>query len=250
MYVRHTYLQAYKMPLVSENIALIIFGVILVISAGLAWYMKSYAAYEPGMFHTFIAILSGLGVFVTFMFYYNVLLLQNQQQQLAALEQISNINSSVIDSVLDSMIKSSTIIPNFVLSITPLTNQVCCSTGTTGSTGCSIPVELDPITPETCTQKMVLSYRIFSLWQDVITSNKLIDFDPTAYVSNFLQRANSSQLYVQWTAAKIDFNPNTQTFGDLLFRFGLPITVQTPEEYSAVAIKLISDPQFQNIINT
>lgn len=236
------------MPLVSENIALIIFAVILVISAVLAWYMKSYTAYEPGMFHTFIAILGGLGVFVTFMFYYNVLLLQNQQQQLAALEQTSNINNSVINSVLDSISKSSNIIPNFVLSITPLTNEVCCSTGTTGGTGCSIPVGPDPVTPETCTQKMVLSYRIFSLWQDVITSNRLINFDPTAYVSNFLQRANSSQLYVQWTAAKIDFNSNTQTFGDLLFQYGLPITTQTPEEYTSVAQKLIADPKFQSII--
>lgn len=238
--------------LVSENLALIIFGVILLISGIMAWWMGSYNTYDKGSFHTFIAILAGLGVFVTFMFYYNVVSLQNQQQQLAAAQELARINDSVLNSVLDEIKNASVIIPNFVLSITPLTNTICCTigvTGETGSTGCSIPVESDPINPQTCTAKMILSYRIFSLWQDVIMFDKFIDCGTVSYIANFLQKANSSQLFVQWNVGKINFDCETQKFGDLLFEYGLPITTQTSQEYNDTALKFITDPRYKTIIN-
>lgn len=236
------------MALLSTNIALLVFGVILIISAVIAWKMKSYEKYDKGAFHTFIAILAGLGVFVTFLFYYNLIELQNIQQQLAAVQELSKINDSVLNSVLNELKTASNIIPNFVLSMTPLTNEVCCATGPTGETGsCTIPDSPDPVNPQTCTEKMVLSYRIFSLWQDVVLTNKFTDFDAISYISNFLQRANSPQLYVQWTAARLDFNSKTQQLGDLLFEYGLPITEQTPESYINAANQLIADPRYKNI---
>jgi hypothetical protein len=240
------------MVLVTPNFALLVFGIILIAAAFVAWKSGAYINYDRGSFHVFIAVLTGLGVFVTFMFYYNLVQLQEQQQDLAAVQELSRISNNVINTVLDEITAASTIIPNFVLSITPLSNTVCCDTGGTGSTGgtgtCNIPVATDPINPETCTRKFVLSYHIFGLWQDVIMSNKFIAFDSTAYVSNFLQRANSSQLYTQWTVAHIDFNKSTQQFGDLLFEYGLPITVQTADNYEAMAEQLIADPRFQAII--
>lgn len=235
------------MALVSANIALIIFVIILILAAIIAWRMETYAYYDAGKFHTFVAILAGLGVIVTFMFYYNVVLLQNQQQQLAAVQELARINDSVLNSVLDSIKDASTIIPNFVLSITPLTNTVCCSTGGTGSS-CVVTVGADPVNPQTCTEKMTLSYRIFSLWQDVLDSNSYTHLDPAPYVTNFLQRANSPQLYSQWSVSRIDYGSRTQQFGDLLFEYALPITVQTPATYSEVAAKLIADPRFHSLI--
>jgi hypothetical protein len=238
------------MPLVSENIALIIFAIVIITSAIIAWWMGSYTDYDKGSFHTFIVVLAGLGVIITFMFYYNVVQLQGQQQQLAAVQEFSRLNDTVLNSVLDSIMESSSIIPNFVLSITPLTNTVCCSTGTTGSigiTGCTIPVGVDPVDPQTCTEKMLLSYRIFSLWQDIITSNSFMRLNPEPYITNFLQRANSQQLYVQWTVNKLNFNSKSQTFGDLLFEYGLPITNQTPQTYIDTTQRLIADPRFQTI---
>lgn len=235
------------MPLISETAALIIFATIIIIAAILAWWLGPHPEYDKGSFHTFIAILAGLGVFVTFMFYYNIIQLQNQQQELAAVQEIARINDIVLNSVLDEIKYASIIIPNFVLSITPLTNNVCCFTGIagiTGNTGCSILIGADPIDPETCTEKMVLSYRIFSLWQDIIVSSQFMSIDQTSYVSNFLQRANSDQLYAQWTALKINFGNQTQLFGDLLFEYGLPITTQTPLEYTTVAMSLIADPRY------
>jgi hypothetical protein len=232
-----------KMALISENIALMFFAAILITAVIIAWWMETHENYDKGSFHTFIAVLAGLGVLVTFMFYYNLIQLQNQQQQLAAIQEAARISDSVLNSVLDEIKKASIIIPNFVLSITPLTNIVCCpETGTV----CNIPVEPDPINPQTCTEKMVLSYRIFALWQDIITSCPS-KFDQLAYVSNFLQRSNSQQLYAQWTAASLNFDSDTQAFGNLLFEYGLPITIQTPQEYTSVAQKLINDPRYKNI---
>ena len=224
------------MVLVTSNAALIMFAVILVVAALVAWYMKDYSSYDKGSFHTFIAILAGLGVFVTFMFYYNILVLQAQQQNFAAIETLSHVNDVLLNSVLDSIKESSEVIPNFVLSITPLTNTVCSSTAPS-----------DPINPQTCTEKMILSYRIFSLWQDVVLSNTFLQTNPINYIANFLQRANSSQLYDQWTVNKLNFNSNTQIFGDLLFEYGLPIIDQTPESYITTSQKLIQDPRYKAI---
>jgi hypothetical protein len=204
----------------------------------IAWYMQHYHAYDKSGFHTFIAILTGLGVFVTFMFYYNVVELQNQQQQLAALQELTRINDGLQNNVLKGIMVASNTIPYFVLSITPLNAASCCG---------SCILEPDPVTPQTCTEKMTLSYKIFSLWQDVLVSNKFISFDPVTYITGFLEQANSQLLFEQWVLVRNTFTPRTQTFGDLLFKYGLPITIQTPETYAHAAVLLMADPVFSTL---
>lgn len=232
------------MVLVTPVFAIIIFVVIVVIAIIAAWWWADYTSYDKANFHTFISILTGLGIIITFLFYYNLLQLQQEQQELAAIQETARINDSVLNNLLDSMIQASTIIPNFVLSITPLTNEVCCANGATGATGCTIPTPEDPINPQTCTEKFTLSYRIFSLWQDVIVSNRFLTRSQVPYISNFLQRANSTQLYAQWTANKLNYGSKTQSLGDLLFEYGLPITDQTPATYITTAEALIADPRY------
>lgn len=227
------------MVLVSETLALLIFGAILVASAIVAFYTKNYDTYDKGNFHTFISVLAGLGVFITFMFYYNVVSLQNQQQNLASIQEMARINETSLTSMLDEMDNSVIEIPNFVMSLSPLNKNLCCDK-------CDIPE--DPKTPSTCTLKSTLSYRIFSLWQEIIQSNKFIDYHPVAYVTSFLQRANSKQLYEQWGILYVNFNNKTIEFGNLLFEYALPITIQTPTEYRSVANKFILDPRFNDIL--
>ncbi len=244
------------MYLISPALGLVAFGIILVVAIVIALWMRDYQSYDKNWFHSFIAILTGLGVFVTFLFYYNIIVLQQEQQQSNTAEELARINSLVLTTMLESINQSSHVIPNFVLSITPLTNEVCCnagtggSTGTTGGTGlvCTIPVGPDPVNPQTCTEKYVLSYRIFSLFQEIILNKHKKNMEAEAYISNFLQRTNSPQLFAQWTVNRINFQPKTQTFGDLLFEYGLPITVQTPQEYTATAQKLMADPRYQELI--
>jgi hypothetical protein len=237
------------MLLASENIVIIIFFIIIVVAVILAWWLGPQSEYQTGRFSTFIVILAGLGIFITILFYYNLVALQNQQQQLAETQELTRLNDSVLNSILTEMKDASTIVPNFVLSMTPLTNPTYCPTGVSGATGCMATVESDPMNPQTCTEKMVLSYRIFAMWQDTIMSNQYHEFSPSAYVSNFLQRANSPQLFEQWTANRVNYDPATQTFGDLLFEYGLPITNQVPQEYYDMAQKLIADPRFKQIVN-
>ena len=227
------------MFVITTNFALILFIVILVIAGVIAWSSKTYGEYDKGSFHTFISILAGLGIFVTFMFYLSVIQLQEQQQELTTIQELGRINNGVLNSMLDEMKTASLIIPNFVLSITPLTSTICKS---------SAPE--DPITPQTCTEKMLLSYRIFSIWQDIIVSDNFLRIEPIAYIANFLQRANSSQLAQEWLVNKLNFSSDTQIFGDLLFEYGLPITNQVPEEYIMTAQKLISDPRYCSIFKS
>lgn len=227
-----------NMILVTPNLALAVFIVILIISAIVAWRMVEYGKYDTSKFHTFVAILGGLGVFVTFMFYYNIVAVQQDQQQLTALSELSRLSDNLLNSMLNEMNAASKTIPNFVLSLTPLTNTICNSTAPE-----------DPITPETCTEKMTLSYRIFSLWQDVVVSNDFTNIDPVVYITNFLQRANSAQLYQQWSVNRLNFIAETQKFGDLLFEYGLPISDQTPQEYIQVANQLVQDPRFYDVFN-
>ena len=170
------------------------------------------------------------------MFYYNLVAIQNDQQVLTGIQEISRINDSLLNSVLDEIQEASAIIPNFVLSVTPLTNSIN-----------TVTVAPDEETAVTTTERMVLSYRIFSLWQDMIVSSKFLHADPVAYVSNFLQRANSKQLAEMWLLSKLNFLPATQSFGDLLFKYALPITQQVPQSYIQAATQLIADPQYKNI---
>lgn len=224
------------MALVSATVALLIFGAILVVSIGLAWWMSSYKAYESSNFHTFISILAGLGVFVTFMFYFNVVALQNEQQELTAAQELGKLNDGLINSILDEINESSMVIPNFIASITPLT---ACE-GLNGE---------DPANSHTSNQKLVLSYRIFAVWQDFISSSRRVHFEPVPYLCGFLQRGNSRQLLYYWEKTKLDYNNDTKTLGDLIFEYGLPITEQIPANYSVAAEKLSEDPRFLALIS-
>lgn len=223
------------MSFVTPGFAIFMFSLILIISGIAAWLYGSYNNYDIATFHTFIAVLTGLGVFVTFMFYFSVVELQQQQQQLFIIDETSRISKNVLNSILGEINTATKLIPQFCASITPLSHS---------------PV-LDPdiVTTESCSQKLVLSYKIFSVWQDLIISARFINFDPISYVTNFLQRANSKLLFAQWTTSKINFNILTQQLGDLLFEYALPITNQTPETYVQAAQNLIIDNRFTSIIN-
>ncbi len=216
--------------------ALALFIAIIIISIIIACYMKTYERFNQSGFHIFTTVLVALGIFVTFLFYYGVVELQQQQQQLAFVQETARISNNVLENIMDEIKNSAPIIPNFTNSINPLTT---CQ---------DIIVPPDPINTVTCTNKSILSYKIFNVWQDVILSNAFVYIDPEAYITNFLQRAHSEQLYEQWKIGKINFNSRTQSFGELLFEYGMPIVQQTPDAYVAAAQHLIADPRFLAIV--
>lgn len=224
--------------------ALVLLFIIIAVAVLSAIWFEPYSHFDGSSFHTFIAVLGGLGIFVTFLFYYNVVELQQQQQQLMAVQELSRINDTLIDNLLNKMKEASSVIPNFVASLTPLSSLGCCS----GVTGCPPENPPDPIDTRACTLKSNLSYAVFNIWQDVIGSNEFTSENIAGYVASFLQYANSPQLYTEWNYMWLNFSLKAQTFGNLLFQFALPITEQTVANYQKVAQELINTETFQSLI--
>jgi hypothetical protein len=217
---------------VTPQFALVVFMIIILISLSMAWFFSDFDTFNHGRFHTFIAILAGLGVIVTFMFYYGVVSLQQQQQQLFVIQETARLSNIIMEGIFSELNKSSVLIPNFVHSINPLLN----CTNTTNS---------DPDTIDACVEKITLSYRLFSVWQDVIISNSFIDYEPRAYITSFLQWANSKELYKLWNDHNINFNSKTVDFGNLLFEYAIPITLQIPQSYVTAADNLMKDSRYK-----
>ena len=179
----------------------------------------------------FITCLAGFGVIITFLFYYSVVTLQQAQQRQSIIAMTSNINKLLLKGVIDQI--SGDEVPHFTSSLYPLLN---------------IKVEQDDDTVEHQLLIFKLSYKIFSLWQELIIALPFVDIEPLSFLSNFLQRANSELLYKQWQLSKLDFNQETQDFGDLLFRYALDIKTQTVESYICEAKKILKDPIYIKIM--
>lgn len=223
--------------LVTENLAILVFLGIFIIALISARYFNDFEAFETHKLHTFLIVFGGLGAIITFLFYYNVLVLQSQQQASNQVDLIARLNTSIFNNLLEAMNEAALVAPKFILSLTTLTNQTCCGIDNT----------TEMCNPVACTKTMTLSYRIFSLWQDYIHIHDLIPVNEQSYICNFLQRANSSLLYEQWLLSKLNFDKDTEIFGDLLFSYGLPITLQIPKSYEDAAQALIQDPIYKNL---
>lgn len=220
------------MGLVSPNIALFVFGGILVLSAIAAWYFRNYSSFDRGRFHVFIVVLTGLGVAVTFMFYYNVVQLQNQEQQLALLQQMAHIDDTLGKSLPNILREITPLVPAFVMSLYPLHEPS------------TVP---DATTPQAQIAIITTCATIFYLWQDIVLTHQVLHHDMHGYTITFLQWAHSPALAQEWEHMSNNLNPRTQTYGRLLFRYGANVA-PTSEAYEAAAKNLLSDPEYQEAL--
>lgn len=218
--------------IVSETIILWVFVGIIFISAGVAWWMGSYANYDATAFHTFISILIGLSIFVTIILNYNVIALQNEQVNANKINNFTSITDLNYNVIIKMMRESVLIVPNFVLSLNPLMEQ-------------NAPV--DPNTPAANVEKSTLSYRLFSMWQDAVILKNFIGVAGLGFFVEALQRANSQQLYNEWQFQYINFDAKTVSLVDMFFRYALPITNQVPQSYVDAAEQMEQDPEFKEI---
>lgn len=220
------------MGLVSPNIALFVFGGIIILSAIAAWYFSAYAAFDRGRFHVFIVVLAGLGVTVTFLFYYNVVQLQNQEQQLTLLQQMTHIDD-ILGKTLPAVLREITpLVPAFVLSLYPLHPAV------------AIP---DYTTPEAQIAITTTCATIFYLWQDVILTHDVLHHDMLGYTVTFLQWAHSPILAQEWAHMLTNLSPKTQIYGRLLFQYGANVSPNS-SAYQEAAEALLSDPAYQEAL--
>ncbi len=220
------------MVIVTPGAALLLLIAVLAVAIFIT-YKTPVENYNQSKAHVFMVVLAGLGVIITSFFYYGVVELNERQQRLSIVQETARIGNILVGELMSEIADSGKVIPNFAASVTPLQNNFK-----------SYP---DQSIPEADFTRLFLSYKIFSVWQDVLISDEFTANEPLSYITSFLQRSNSKPLYNEWSKAKIDFNAQTQKFGDLLFEYALPITDQRPEVYVDTAKKLLSDPRYTQI---
>lgn len=225
----HNHYQSYITP----TVALFVFVLILLIALLIAGFTNP-ARFDYTRTKIFISCLAGLGIFVTFLFYYAVVTLQQAQQRYAIIELTAQLNKSLVKGVITNINLISDKVPHFTSSLLPLLNN---------------HVEKDKDTVENNFLKFNLSYKIFSFFQELIIATPLIDLEETSFLSLFLQYASSKQLYHYWLISKLNFNHDTQIFGDLLFKYASTIQTPTIENYIQTAKLLEQDADFIKIIN-
>lgn len=221
------------MSFVTPVIALIVF-ICVILAAAFISYRSDATHFPHSKLKIFIGCLAGLGIFVTFLFYYSVVELQQEEMKINIIKQTARVNGAFIDGLLKEMLNASNVIPNFVVSMMPLSP-------------CHPSAGEDENTSKACIERFALSYKIFTIWQDTLFSDRYINVDAETYISNFLQRAHSQQLRAEWELNKLNFDKQTQIFGDLLFEYSSKIIEQTPMAYTAAAKELINDPIYQSL---
>lgn len=216
--------------IVTPATAVLVFMGVLIICLLIAGFCTPNK-FEQTRTKIFITCLAGFGVVITFLFYYSVVTLQQAQQRQSIITMTSNVNKLLLKGVVDQI--SGEKVPHFTSTLYPLLK---------------INVEKDSDHVENQLLIYKLSYKIFSLWQELIIAMPFLDLDEHSFITNFLQRANSQLLHEQWKNCKIDFNKETQDFGDLLFKYALPINIQTPKSYTDASNKILKDMRYINIM--
>jgi hypothetical protein len=219
--------------IITPNVALAVFLGVLIVALFVA-NLCNPKYYNGTRTKIFISCLAGLGIVVTFMFYYGLVSIQQAQQRLDIVLMTSQISKMLTKGVIDQVQAASDKIPHFVMSLFPLLPQqeICEDEDTTANQ----------------ILKFNISYKIFMLWQELLIATPFLDLDQHCYLCLFLQRASSKQLYNQWLCAKLDFNEETQTFGDLLFQYASNIKNHTNKIYIKTAKKILCDPIYKKLM--
>lgn len=222
------------MVLVTPSVTIIVLLLITIIALMIAAAVNPYH-FEKTRIKTFLGAVAGLGIFVTFLFYYSVVGLQQQQQRLSILDATSNIVLTLRTQLLADIKAATATIPQFAYSLLPL---LPC--GTLYSEG-------DLCSNRGCVETYDLAARVFALFLAAILSYSFFDVDPISLTATFLQYAHSPFLYQQWELQYINYDTDMRSYTNLLFEYGLPITDQTPQAYEAAAARMVNDPRYKRI---
>lgn len=223
------------MTSVTPIVALCIFIIVVIIAVAIA-FLSNPDKHEKTRTRVFLTTLTGLGIIITFMFYYNVVELQQEQQLTTILEQTNSLNESILETLLVEIRKASTVAPHFTLSLLPLSECAQCDSGE------------DPQTPEVRLECYIVSYKIFSIWQNFLEGSYFLRTPLEGYLTNFLQRAHSKPLHDMWLLYKHDFGDRTQLFGDMLFEKSSLITENVSESYAKCAAEIVNDRKFKVLL--
>lgn len=220
--------------IITPAVALGVFMLVLIIALLISGFTNP-TYFDHTRTKIFLYCLTSLGIVITFLFYYSIVQLQASQQRVVILQATSNITKMLTKGIHDQIHKVSKQIPNFAMSLFPLCH-------------CQNNNNEDTLSPENCIIRVKISYKIFSLWQELLLCLPFIDIEPTSYVCICLQHAHSKYLKEQWDISKQDFNCKTQSFGDMLFHHASKIKKQTPQKYKNMAINMQKNKTFMSLL--
>lgn len=194
------------MVLVTTRVALLFFLAVIVLSALVAWSYGNHANYERSALNSFTSIVSVFSLLVTYMFYYSIVEIAQQQQKLLVIHETSRLDADIYHCLLEDINKYSTDIPGFVWTLHPMHQE-------------SQAPPSDPEGVKTAAARVALSHKIFITWQEAMSYKQFTDFDTSAYLTSFLQLASSLPLEEEWQKTRMNYNPKTRRFADLLFAY-------------------------------
>lgn len=221
---------------VTPLLTIVLFAIILIVAFLIAWRADP-KNYDSSKTRIFITILTSLGIFLTFLYFYSVFVLQERQERLMIIQETSRINAQIWDGILDDIRDSSKIIPQFCASLFPLQNQYHEVVSESKN-----PVEIEMY-------KTSLSNKIFSVWQSIVGFGDFFATEPISYLSLFLQWTSSKLLYEEWEKHKIIYSHKAVAFGDLLFKYSQNNPEHSNKAYIELAEKLLNDKEFRTLIS-
>lgn len=227
---------------VTTQIAVAVFLLVVFMSISAALWQNP-ETYDVSRIHTFMVVFVALGTIITFLFYYSLVEIQEQTQRLTLVHELRNVNINIHDKLYPNILRSSKIIPRFIISLYPLVNwNKVCKHETTENSHTEDTVEC-------IMEKYTISNYIFMIWQDVIRTSEYTSYDMGGYITQFLEYASSKQLYDIWVIVKINYDCHTQIFGDLLFEYVCEYQPKTLHDYTNIAKLLVKDKRYTDIVN-
>ncbi len=182
---------------VTPLLAIIVFVAIFLFCIVMC-FVHDTNTFEESKLKLFIALLSGLGVIITFFFYYSIVELQQTQQKLTVIQETSRITSTVYYNLSKEIRKYEPKIPVFC---------TCLFYNTESS------VDENPV------YKRLLSATIFASWSEVLKSEDFIDVSQRSYIALFLQFSSSKLLEEEWMKVRLNYDDDLLQFGDKLFLY-------------------------------
>jgi uncharacterized membrane protein len=197
--------------IITPTIALIVFGIVVVIAIVMA-LLFSQAEYDTSSVRVFISVLAGLSIVITFLFYYSVVDMQQQERVLPLLAEQVRLSHHVHHDLSGALLASRESAPR-------LMNELLL--------GPASRTELD-------IAELLVSRQIFHSWQLVALASTSLD--RLSYLTLFLQQATSQLLRLYWSSLRSNYVKRTQLLGDILFDLSNSITATTTiDEHETLA---------------
>jgi hypothetical protein len=93
-----------------------------------------------------------------------------------------------------------------------------------------------------------LSLRIFQAWEDFLTINNVDPTGSESWINIFIPYASSKYLFQIWETTKVNFEPTTRLFGDLMFKNCLNNPPNNLEEIYSLNSKIMNSEEYKNTV--